>query len=74
MRNAIRLSGLLIVILLASQLGGCSSSGARPTYHMSTSNSYYWGGYGYRRGYYGGYSGRGYVGRPTYYGGRYRRY
>ena len=74
MSKAIRVTGILLLTLLASQLTGCSSSGARPTYHMSASSPYYWGGYGYRRGgYYGGYSHR-YVGRPAYYGGRYRRY
>ena len=73
MNKATKLAGLALLALLASQIGGCTTSGARPAYHISASNSpYYWGGYGYRRGYYGGYRHR-YVGRPAYYGGAYRR-
>ena len=73
MKNKIfRMSGLIALLLLASQIGGCSSSGARPSYHMSASAPQYWGGYGYRRvGYYGAYGHRS-IGRP-YYGGGYRR-
>ena len=69
-----KLGGLLVVGLVVSQLGGCSSSGARPAYHMSSYNyaDAYWGGYGYRRVGYGGYGHRN-IGRP-YYGGYRRAY
>jgi len=73
MSRLYKIGGLIGLGLLAAQIGGCSSSGARPTYHMNASAPQYWGAYGYRRGgYYGGYGHRG-IGRP-YYGGRYGGY
>jgi len=72
MINPAKLAGIAVLALLASQISGCSTSGARPTYHISASNQPYWGGYGYSRYGYGGYRHR-YVGRPAYYGGGYRR-
>jgi hypothetical protein len=74
MRNVTKLGGLFLVGLMVLPLGGCSTSGARPTYHMSSYNyaDAYVGGYGYRRvGYYGGYGHRR-IGRP--YGGYRRAY
>lgn len=71
-----KIAALIPLALLATQIAGCSTSGARPAYHISASAPQYWGAYGYRRaGYYGGY-GYGRIGRPYYgrgYGG-YRRY
>lgn len=65
------LAGLMLVGLLASPISGCSTSGARPAYHISTYSDPYWGRYGYRRGGYAGYYGHR-IGRPAYYRGRYR--
>jgi len=68
-----KIAVVISLALLAAQIGGCSSSGARPSYHMSASSTpAYWGAYGYRRGYYGGYGHR-HIGRP-YYGGGYGGY
>ena len=75
MNRLTKFAGLLSLGLVALQVGGCSTSGARPAYHMSSYNyaDAYVGGYGYRRvGYYGGYSHRR-IGRP-YYGGYRRAY
>jgi hypothetical protein len=70
MSRAIRLTGILLLTLLASQLTGCVVVGVRPDYHGNISGSYYWGNYGYRRGgYYGGHHHRP-MGRPAYHGGR----
>lgn len=74
MNNTIKLAVSLSLALIASQLGGCTTSGARPAYHISNYNyaDAYWGGYGYRRVGYVGYTHR-HIGRPAYYGGGYRR-
>lgn len=72
-----KIAALIPLAMLATQIGGCTTSGARPAYHISASAPQYWGAYGYRRvGYYGAYGHRS-VGRPYYgggYYGGYRRY
>jgi len=77
MSKLYKIGGLAALTLLATQIGACSTSGARPAYHISASAPQYWGSYGYRRaGYYGGYGHR-HIGRPYYgggYYGGYRRY
>ncbi len=61
MKQLRNILGLICLGVLASQLGGCTTSGARPAYHLDSYNDLYWGQYGYRRGRYVGYAGyRGY--------------